>query len=311
MCDSTNPSRWKLETEMNGTKQEAAMSLSSERVKAYFELTKPRISLLLLIVAVAAYFIAANGQVSWFGFAMMVLSVACLASGIFTLNHYMERDRDALMVRTRKRPLPSGRLLPVHALRFGIVLTTVSFVISGVFINLLSMALYVFVAVSYLLVYTPLKYKTPFHTALGALSGAMPPLIGWAAATGGLPIDAWILAGVLFLWQFPHFLSIDMIYKEDYEKAGILVLPVVDKTGVQTALQVIVALVALIAVSILPIFTGLAKLPYVVGASVLGLVFLVAGIRAVATREKMHAKHLLRASVLYLPLLFIFLIINP
>lgn len=282
-----------------------------DRLGAYFELTKPRITSLLLIVAVAAFLSAADGPIDVPRFLQMILVVATLAAGIFALNHFMERDSDALMLRTRSRPLPSGRLRPAEALVFGLVLTTFSILFAGVEVNLLMALLSFLVAFGYLAVYTPLKARTPFHTALGALPGAAPPLLGWAAAVGALDADAWILFGILFFWQFPHFLSIEMMYRDDYARAGIKVLPVVDKTGRLTAFQVVVSLTLLLGLSILPVTTGRGGPIYLAGAVILGAGFLAAGILAVTTRKKIHERYLLRASIIYLPALLGLLLLSP
>lgn len=279
-------------------------------VQAYFELTKPRISTLLIIVAIGAFLIATPESQDWWGLVKTFVAVSTLSAGIFALNHFMERGHDRLMVRTRDRPLPSGRLKEREVLIFGLSLTFFGILFSALFANLLTGALALFVAASYLLVYTPLKYRTAWHTALGAFPGAVPPLAGWAVATGRLDPDAWILGGILFFWQFPHFISIEMIYKDDYERAGVRVLPVVDKRGGKVAFEVISTLLLLIVVSLLPFATGLGGLLYTIGAGLSGLAFLAAGVAAVATRQKKHAKLLLRASVFYLPLLFLLLFLD-
>lgn len=286
------------------------MSLRQE-LDAYFEMAKPRITALLLVVALASYSIAAGSAWNWWGFLVVLVSVGTLGTGIFALNHWFERDQDALMVRTRDRPAPSGRVGPLAAQVFGWGFTGFGIAFSWLAANPLTGSLAAFTAVAYLAVYTPLKYRTPFHTALGAFPGAVPPLAGWAVATGGLDLYAWVLFGVLFLWQFPHFLSIEMIYRDDYAKADIKVLPVVDKTGVMTAWQVVGSLLLLLAVSCSPVFLGQGTWVTVVGNAALGLGFLWFGIRAVVTREKRAAKHLLRASVGYLPLVFLFLYFHP
>ena len=274
---------------------------------AYFELAKPRITALLLVVALASYSIAAGSSWSWWGFFVVFVSVGSLGTGIFALNHWFERHQDALMVRTRERPIPSGRVGSAAALVFGWGFTLVGLAVSFWAANVLTGLIALFTAVSYLAIYTPLKYKTAYHTALGALPGAVPPLAGWAVATGGIDLYAWGLFGVLFFWQFPHFLSIEMIYRDDYAKAHIKVLPVVDTTGVHVAWQVIGSLVLLLFISMTPLLLGIGTWITAVGNGLLGLVFLWFGIAAIRTRSKMAAKHLLRASVIYLPLVFLLL----
>lgn len=281
-----------------------------EKLKAYFELTKPRIATLILIVAMATFFLASPGRFD-FGRALLALvGTATLAAGIFALNHFMEREWDGLMRRTGKRPLPSNRLSAPEAFWFGAVLSTAALAVNFVLLNAVSGFVALFTLVSYLFVYTPLKRRTAYHTALGALSGATPPLLGWATATGTIPPDAWILFGVLFFWQFPHFLSIDLMYREDYERAGMLVLPVVDRTGRRVPFQILTAQVLLLGVSVLPAVTGLAGPVYLGAALLSGIVFLAAGIYTSVVNTKMAAKRLLRVSVLYLPLLFIFMLAN-
>jgi len=282
-----------------------------QELDSYFELAKPRITTLLLIVALASYSIAAGPTWSWWGFLVVFVSVGTLGTGIFALNHYFERHQDALMVRTRNRPLPSGRVGPVAAQVFGWGFTLFGIGFSFLAANALTGWLSVFTAVSYLAVYTPLKYRTAYHTALGALPGAVPPLAGWAVATGTLDLYAWVLFGVLFLWQFPHFLSIEMIYRDDYAKAEVKVLPVVDKTGVLVTWQVVGSLLLLIAITLVPLFLGIGTWITAAGNAAFGLAFLWFGVKAVQSKEKMPAKHLLRASVSYLPLVFVLLYFHP
>jgi len=282
-----------------------------EELDAYFELAKPRITALLLTVALASYSIAAGAAWNWWGFLVVFVSVGTLGTGIFALNHYFERRQDALMVRTRERPIPSGRVSPRAAQLFGWGFTLFGIAFSFIAANPLTGALAAFTAVSYLAVYTPLKYHTSLHTALGALPGAVPPLAGWAVATGTLDLYAWVLFGVLFLWQFPHFLSIEMIYKDDYAKADVKVLPVVDKTGRWVAVQVAGGTVLLLAVSVSPLFLGVGTWITAGVNALLGAGLLVFGVRAVVTWQKMAARHLLRATVAYLPLVFAVLAFHP
>ncbi len=287
------------------------MSFRSE-LGGYFELAKPRITTLLLVVALVSYAIAAGATATGWGFFVVFSSVGALGTGIFALNHWMEHRQDALMARTANRPIPSGRITPPMAFAFGLVFTLAGLALSWGFGNLLTAAVALFTALSYLLVYTPLKYKTAYHTALGALPGATPPLAGWAIATGDLSQPyPWILFGVLFLWQFPHFLSIEMMYREDYAKAEIKVLPVVDTKGHHVAWQVVVPIVLLTGLGFLPAAFGQATWITTVLTSVLGALFLVFGVRAVVTRQVLAARYLLRASVLYLPLVFVVLFFHP
>ena len=283
---------------------------AAAKLKAFHELTKPRITILILMVAVASFYVASPGHVNILRLLYSIIGIGLLGSGIFALNHYLERDVDGLMKRTADRPLPSGRLKPNEALVFGIVLTVIALIVLSLGLNLLSGLIGLFTFGSYVLLYTPLKRHTPYHTPLGALSGATPPLLGWVAARGSLDIDAWILFGILFFWQFPHFLAIEMMYSEDYSRAGIRVLPVVDPTWKKVGVELIAALVFLLAVGILPFITGLAGEIYLIGAAVSGAVFLVAGIRAVVRKEKITCRQLLLTSVFYLPLIFGLLVLD-
>jgi len=240
----------------------------------------------------------------------MSVGIALLSSGIATLNQYIERDLDRLMRRTESRPLPSGKLTPVEAAMFGIALSVVATAYLAVFINPLSALLGVVTLASYLFVYTPLKTKTTLSTVLGAFPGAMPPFIGWVAARGRITVDAWVLFAILFLWQFPHFLAIAWMYRDDYARAGVKMLPVVEPEGRVTGQQIISYTLLLIPVSLLPVATGLAGSVYLVGASVLGLGFLYYSARAALVRTTWQARQLLLASVLYLPVLFGLMVLN-
>src|SRR6266478_8893010 len=192
-----------------------------ERVAAYLELTKPRITFLIVLTAAAGFALASPGRVDYRAMLTAMVGIALLSSGIATLNQYMERDLDGLMRRTANRPLPSGRLTPFEALWFGVALTMGAEFYLALSVNLLTAALGLTVISGYLFLYTPLKTRTSLSTAVGAFPGAMPPLIGWAAARGELDIAAWVLFAILFLWQFPHFLAIAWMYREDYGRAGI------------------------------------------------------------------------------------------
>jgi len=240
----------------------------------------------------------------------MGIGIALLCSGISALNQYLERDIDGLMRRTQERPLPSGKLLPVEAAIFGVSLSAIATAYLAILINPLSALLGCATLASYLFVYTPLKPKTTLSTALGAFPGAMPPFIGWVAARGEITIDAWILFAILFLWQFPHFLAIARMYRDDYARAGIKMLPVVETDGRVTGQQIISYTVLLVPVSLLPVVTGLAGSVYLAGATILGLGFLYFSARAAFVRTSWQARRLLLASVLYLPILFGLMVLN-
>jgi heme o synthase len=281
-----------------------------EKLSAYLELTKPRITFLIVLTSAAGFCLGSPGAIDYVLFTHAMIGIALLSSGIATINQFMERDLDALMRRTEKRPLPTGRLLPFEALWFGLALTLTAEVYLASLVNLLTAALGLTIIAGYLLLYTPLKTRTTLSTVVGAFPGAMPPLIGWAAARGQVGIAAWVLFAILFLWQFPHFLAIAWMYREDYGRAGIRMLPVVEPEGRVTGQQIVAFTIMLIPVSLLPAVMGITGRVYLIAAIVLGLLFLVTSVRAALSKSNQHARHLLLASVLYLPLLFGVMVLN-
>ena len=281
-----------------------------ERMAAYAELTKPRITFLIVLTSAAGFALASPGAVNYSALLSAMFGIAMLSSGIATLNQYIERDLDSLMRRTADRPLPSGKLHPNEALIFGWTLTVVAEMYLALMVNPLSALLGLTVIAGYLFAYTPLKTRTTLSTMVGAFPGAVPPLIGWAAARGEIGLEAWVLFAILFLWQFPHFLAIAWMYREDYGRAGILMLPVVEPDGRVTAQQIVVYTVLLLPVSLLPAMLGTSGKIYLVGAIVLGLLFLYSSVRAAMSKSRQEAKRLLLASVIYLPLLFILMVVN-
>jgi len=283
----------------------AAESGLWSRVRAFAELTKPRIGLLLVAVAACSYYLGAGKSFDMGRFAVLLAGVALLAAGVLSLNQYFERERDGRMQRTKGRPLPSGRLRPHQALLFGLAGTVSSVLVFAFAVNLVSAAVAVFTVVSYVLIYTPLKTMTAYHTTLGALSGGTPTLLGWAAARGSLDPSAWILFALLFLWQFPHFLAINLMYREDYARAGIRVLPGEDPRGTRTAAAIIAPTVLLLAASLLPVPVGLLSPVYLIFAVPMGASFLFAAVRVAVRQKKKDGRFLLKASVLYLPCIFL------
>src|SRR5882724_7824120 len=281
-----------------------------ERFAAYMELTKPRITFLIVLTSAAGFALASQGRVDYSGLVRAMVGIALLSSGIATINQYMERDLDALMRRTANRPLPSGRLLPWEALAFGVGLTVGAEVYLAVLVNPLTGLLGLTVIAGYLFGYTPLKTRTSLSTMVGAFPGAVPPLIGWAAARGSIGLEAWVLFAILFLWQFPHFLAIAWMYREDYSRAGILMLPVVEPDGRVTAQQIVIYTVLLLPASLLPTALGISGRVYFYGAIGLGLLFLYSSVRAAVSKSRQEARRLLLASVIYLPLLFILMVLN-
>src|SRR6266436_7638358 len=290
--------------------QAVVPSSAKARSAAYIELTKPRITSLIVLTSAAGFALGSRGAVNYVALIQAMIGIALLSSGIATLNQFMERDLDGLMRRTENRPLPSGRLTPFEALWFGVALTMGAELYLALSVNMLTAVLGLTVIAGYLFLYTPLKTRTSLSTAVGAFPGAMPPLIGWAAARGEIDLAAWVLFAILFLWQFPHFLAIAWMYREDYGRAGIRMLPVVEPEGRVTGQQIVAFTIMLIPVSLLPALMGLSGRVYLVAAIALGLLFLVSSVRAALSKSNQHARQLLLASVLYLPLLFGVMVLN-
>src|SRR5216110_2869120 len=295
----------------SGTVAESFVPLSAKaRAGAYVELTKPRITSLIVLTSAAGFAMGSVGGVNYVGLIHAMIGIALLSSGIATLNQFMERDLDALMRRTADRPLPSGRLIPFEALWFGVTLTLMAEVYLALFVNVLTALLGLTVIAGYLFVYTPLKTRTSLSTALGAFPGAMPPLMGWTAARGEIDVAAWVLFAILFLWQFPHFLAIAWMYREDYGRAGIRMLPVVEPEGRVTGQQIVAFTIMLIPVSLLPALTGLAGVRYFFGALVLRMMLVEMCVWAAANKTNIRAKWLMHATVIHLPLLLGLMILD-
>ncbi|HEX8503264.1 MAG TPA: heme o synthase [Pyrinomonadaceae bacterium] len=281
-----------------------------EKLAAYVELTKPRITFLIVLTSAAGFCLASKGAFDYLRLFNALLGIALLSSGIAALNQYMERGLDGRMRRTLGRPLPSGKLGAGAALAFGLALTLAAELYLAAFVNLLTAAFGVSVVVGYLLLYTPLKTRSSLSTVVGAFPGAMPPLMGWTAATGEAGLEAWALFGILFAWQFPHFLAIAWMYKEDYARAGIVMLPVVEPACRLTALQIVIWSLLLVPVSLFPTVLGTTGAVYFYGAFVLGILFLGTSIHAALVHTRQGARRLLLASVLYLPVLFGLMVFN-
>jgi heme o synthase len=279
-------------------------------MKDYIALTKPRITWLILMSTGVGYFFGAqagwHGWSSWHWLTLVhtIIGTGLIASGTAALNQWMERVADGKMRRTQARPLPSGRLEPAPAVIFAIAISAAGFADLWFGANPLAALLGLFTLLTYLFIYTPLKQRSPHSTTFGSLPGAMPPLIGFAAASGTLTWDAWVLFAILFLWQFPHFYAIAWMYKEDYARAGILMLPVVEPDGKSTARRILLYSIALIPISLMPKFFAMAGNVYLYGALALGLAFVYYGLRIRWDRTRQQARHVLLASVVYLPVLF-------
>ena len=280
------------------------------RVGAYVELTKPRITLLVMLTAAAGYFLGAGRTLNYNGFLHTMAGVGLLSSGIAALNQYMERGLDGRMRRTMMRPLPSGRVTARAALLFGAALTLGAEAYLLLKVNPLSALLGASVVLGYLGLYTPLKTRTSLSTLVGAFPGAVPPLLGWAAATGRVSAEGLVLFAILFVWQFPHFFAIAWMYREDYARAGILMLPVVEPEGRLTRQQIIIWTLLLVPVSLAPAALGLTGAIYFGGALILGALFLWTSVAAFLTLSRRNARRVLLASVLYLPFLFGLMVLN-
>jgi heme o synthase len=273
-------------------------------MRDYIELTKPRITWLILMSTGIGYYFGLRGGIDLWSLLHTVLGTGLIASGTAALNQWYEREADCKMRRTKNRPIPSGRLDPTRALLFGIALSIAGFVDLWLGCNLLSALLGAATLFSYLFLYTPLKQRTPLSTTIGAFPGAMPPMIGFAAAHGSITAEAWVLFGILFLWQFPHFYSIAWMYREDYARAGIRMLPVVKPDGRRTAAEIVIYGLALIPVSLVPTMLGMSGRIYLFGALAAGLYFLYSGVRVARERTILRARYVLLVSVFYLPIIY-------
>lgn len=276
----------------------------------YIALTKPRVTWLILATTGIGYYFGARFGWSWWTLVHTIVGTGLIASGTAALNQWYEREADGKMKRTRMRPLPDGRITARGALIFAIGLSVAGFAELAMGANLLTGLLGLFTLLTYLFVYTPMKQRSPHSTTLGAIPGAMPPLIGFAGAAGMLTAEAWILALILFLWQFPHFYAIAWMYREDYERAGIRMLPVVEPDGESTARRICWCSLALIPISLLPRFWSMAGNLYVAGAIIAGLTFFYYSTRVLTDRSRVRARGVLLASVIYLPVLYGLLVLD-
>jgi heme o synthase len=281
----------------------ASPAAEASRPALYLALTKPDVSFLVVMTTVAGYALGTRGPLDWLRMAHTVFGTTLIAAGTSAFNHYFERDTDALMRRTLSRPLPSGQLSPREAFWFALSLLGFGTLYLALATNALATLLGVATSVLYLCAYTPLKRRTTLATFVGAFPGAVPPLIGWAAARGTLNVEAWFLYAVLFLWQFPHFDAIAWVYREDYKRAGIRMLPVVDPDGTRTFREILTTAALLVPISLLPAVTGLAGARYFFGAVVLGIMLVEVCLWAAASKTNFRAKWLMHATVLHLPVL--------
>jgi heme o synthase len=277
------------------------------KLRDYYTLTKPEVNLLILMTTSAGYYLASHGPVRIVALLNTLLGTLLVASGTATLNQWMERVWDGKMRRTASRPLPSGRLTSREALRFGILLSVAGGLYLLVAVNRLSALLAVSTLLSYLLVYTPLKRKTPLCTLLGAFPGAMPTLIGWAGASAAINRQAWFLFAILFLWQFPHFLAIALMYREDYSRAGYHMLPAFDRDTRFTRAEIVGFTLVLVVATMLPMAGG--GLLSWAAMCVAGAFLLYYVGKLAASSSTVRASRLLHASVFYLPVVLVIMVI--
>ena len=287
-----------------GARVQAPLATEISWIADYAELTKPRVTALVLMSTLVGFYLGSQGDLSMPLLFHTMLGTALVAAGTAALNQYWEREADGKMLRTKDRPLPAGRMEPWKALSFGAVLSVSGLVYLLQAVSFLAAFLAGMTVAAYLFLYTPLKQRTPHSTLVGAFPGAIPPMIGYVAASGDFTLDAGILYMILFLWQFPHFLAIAWLYREDYERAGIVMLPVIEPDGKSTGRQIVVYCSILLPASLLPSLVGEMGWIYFGGAFALSAVFLHYGILSARARTKVQARRLLQASVIYLPLVY-------
>ncbi len=275
------------------------------RDSAYLALTKPRVTLMVLVTTLAGFYLGwrPTQVFDWVLLFHALAGTALIAGGTAGLNQVLEADADARMRRTRNRPLPAGRLSNESALRFTLLLMVAGALYLGILVNPLTAMLGLVTSASYLMLYTPLKRVSPMCTAIGAFPGAIPPLMGWTALRNEIDFQALAMFAVLFFWQFPHFYAIAWVYREDYERGGFRMLPIVDPQGHRTARRMLGYSLVLAAVSVLPFLLGLCGPFYLAAAAVLGLMMLRSALQAYRLRTTIAASGVMRASIIYLPLL--------
>lgn len=269
----------------------------------FIELTKPRVVAMVLVTTLVGFYLGAVGSPDYLLLLAALVGTGLSAGGTLALNQYLERDADALMERTRNRPLPTGRLQPIDALWFGGALTAAGLLFLTVAVNPISGLVTATTVVTYLGMYTPMKRLTPLCGVVGAVPGALPPVTGWVAATGSLGTGAWVLFAILFLWQLPHSLAIAQLYADDYARAGFRLLPIVDRVGRSTERQIVINCMALVAVGLMPTLFGLAGVVYFGLALVLGLAFLTCGVMSALRPSRAAVRRTVLASLVYLPAL--------
>lgn len=272
-------------------------------IRDLIELVKARLTLLVLLTTAVGFYVGAEGPINWTMLLQTVLGTAAAAAGAAALNQWWEHRLDALMHRTQSRPVPAGRMRPIEALSIGSALSVFGVAYLAFVCNALSAALAAITIIVYIFAYTPLKLVSTFNTAIGAVPGALPPMIGWAAARGTLNAGAWTLFAILFFWQLPHFFAIAWMYRDDYARAGFQMISGDDRTGERSASQSVFFCMLLLVVAGLPAYLGIATVFYLLAELILGAVFVAAAMRFLKTRQRSDARRLFLISIIYLPLL--------
>jgi len=280
------------------------------RSRVYIELLKPRITAMVLLTVAIGWLLGTAGTIDPVVLLHVLVGAGCSCAGAGALNQYIERDSDGSMDRTRFRPLPTRRVSPSSALILGVGAATGGIVYLAVLVNTVAALIDACTLVSYLFVYTPMKKMSAYSTLAGAVPGALPPVIGWAAATGGVGLHAWVLFSILFLWQIPHFLAIGILYKRDYARGGFPMLVVIDEEGGLTGRQMVLYAAALIPISLMVSLVGLTGAVYFWSALLLGAVYLAYSVLAALRMDADSARRLLLCSVAYLPLLLAVMVLD-
>ena len=283
---------------------------SPSRAGDFVTLTKPRLNFLVLLTTAAAFALGSRPEATFFDLVHTLVGTFLVAGGAAALNQVWERATDRLMRRTERRPMAEMRLSVAQGTTFGVLLTLLGAAELAYFVNPLSSGVALFTTASYLFFYTPLKLRTSLSTIAGALPGALPAVIGWAAATNTLSIEGWVLFGIVFLWQMPHFLAIAWMYRDEYARAGMPLLPVIEPDGRSTGRQAVLYTAALIPLSMMPTGVGLSTVYYLVGAIALGAILMMLSLEFSVKRDIATARRLFFGSIIYLPLLWAILVFD-
>lgn len=286
------------------------LSKFKTQLEDYWELTKPGVTFMVIISTLGGFYLGSRTSMDIILLLETVIATWMVAGGTNAFNQLIEYKLDAKMKRTQNRPLPAGRLTTANVRVFAITISVLGISYLALRVNPLTALLAALTLGSYVFIYTPLKRKTHLSTLIGAVPGALPAMGGWTAVRGEISIEAWTLFAILFFWQLPHFMAIAWIYKDDYTRGGFPVLPAIDKNGYSTGLYIVSTCLALLSVSLLPTVLGLTGAIYFVGAFIIGVLFLFYGVQTALKRTNVHAKHLLHASIIYLPILFALMFID-